>query len=112
MGILDTIEVNEGRAMKMISQLITASGGMSGLVEKFNEAGFGDKMTSWLSSDSHITITSEQIQKILGRSQIQSLASQFGLGPNQISSELATQLPKLVSKLSPEGIPSAEEFRH
>ncbi len=110
MSIMDTIkdklhiEGQQGQTMKMISQLITDSGGLNGLVEKFNMAGFGDKIKSWLSPGAKLPITSEEIQKVLGTAQLQSLATKFGLDTSKVSSELVSELPKLVSKFSPDAL--------
>ncbi|MDD4974887.1 MAG: YidB family protein, partial [Bacteriovorax sp.] len=117
--ILDTIkdklhiEGSQGQSMRMISQLITESGGMNGLVQKFNTVGFGDKIKSWLSPGAKLPISSEEIQKVLGPSLLQSLATKFGMNTNQVSSEVATQLPKLVGKLSPDAeIPKVSDLKH
>lgn len=106
MSILDTIKdkvaggVHEGQTMRMVSQLVTDSGGIDGLVEKFTAAGFGDTVKSWLSPGVKRPISSDQVQKVLGPSQIQSLASKFGMDSSKVSSELASQLPKLLDKFS------------
>lgn len=111
MGIMETIKDKvfgsgqEGQTMKMISQLITDSGGLGGLTEKFNAAGLGATMKSWLSSaGTKLPISPEQIQKVVGAPQLQSLATKFGLSTTQVSSELSASLPNLIGKLNPEGV--------
>jgi len=111
MGIMETIKdkvlggEHEGQAIKMISQLISDSGGISGLTEKFNAAGLGATMKSWFSSTgAKLSITPEQIQRVVGAPQLQSLATKFGLNTTQVSYELSASLPNMIGKLNPEGI--------
>lgn len=115
MSILDTIKdkvtggTHEGQIMRMITQLVSDSGGLDGVVEKFNGAGFGDTIKSWLSKGAPRSITPDQIQKVFGMSQIQSLATKFGYDTNQVTSNLASHLPKMIQEFSPMGSISKEE---
>lgn len=118
MSFLDSIKEKvmggnqSDQAMKIINQLITESGGLDGLVDRFEVAGFGDRIESWLSAGPNRPISGEQILKIFGVKQLQSLATRFGLEPHEVANHLATQLPKVVDKLSPEGkIPSFNQYK-
>ena len=119
MSVLDTIKdkvtggSHEGQMMRMVSQLVTESGGLDGLVEKFNAAGFGDTIKSWLSPGSPRSITPDQIQKVLGVSEVQSLASKFGYDTNQVTSNLASHLPEMIQQFSPgTGTKKEEPLKH
>lgn len=109
MGIMDTIKekvmggTHEGQAMQMITQLVSSSGGFSGLIEKFTAAGFGDTVKSWLSSGKKLPITPEQIQKVVGSSQLQTLGTKFGLNASQVSTELSAKLPELLGQFASSG---------
>lgn len=117
MGFMDTVKEkvmggsNEGQAMQMITQLVSSSGGISGLIEKFTAAGFGDTVKSWLSSGKKMPITPEQIQKVVGSSQLESLGTKFGLNANQVSTELSAKMPELIGQLAPGGMGSRTEER-
>ena len=42
--------------ISMASSLIENSGGLSGLVQKFQDAGLGEQVASWISSNSNLPI--------------------------------------------------------
>jgi uncharacterized protein YidB (DUF937 family) len=49
------------------------------------------------------SISSNQIQNVLGSEQVKALAAKMGVDPAQASHFLAEYLPKIVDKLTPEG---------
>jgi uncharacterized protein YidB (DUF937 family) len=49
------------------------------------------------------SISSNQIQNVLGSEQVNALATKMGVDPAQASQFLAEYLPKIVDKLTPEG---------
>lgn len=60
-------------------------------------------MSSWISTDSNLPISAEQIQQALGHEQVQQLAAKAGVSPEAASSHLATLLPSLIDTLTPDG---------
>jgi uncharacterized protein YidB (DUF937 family) len=49
------------------------------------------------------TITSEQISKVLGNSQLQEMATKLGIDTSAATDFIATNLPVLIDKLTPDG---------
>jgi uncharacterized protein YidB (DUF937 family) len=83
------------------------SGGLTGLVNMFNQKGLGDVVNSWVSTGKNLPISPEQIQSVLGSSQVQALAAKAGIDPSKASAAIAQILPQLVDKATPNGqIPS------
>lgn len=118
MGFLDSIkEMLTGKgqsdqAVQIISQLIAESGGLEGFVDRFEVAGHGDKIESWLSPGPNLPITPDQIKNIIGLSHLESLASRFGIEPYQLTNQLSKHLPKMIDRLTPDGyIPSIEQYK-
>jgi uncharacterized protein YidB (DUF937 family) len=79
------------------------SGGLTGLVNMFNQKGLGDVVSSWVSTGKNLPISPEQIQNVLGSSQIQALAAKAGIDPSKASAAIARILPQLVDKATPDG---------
>ncbi len=79
------------------------SGGLAGLVSGFREKGFGDVVSSWVSTGSNLPISTEQLQQGIGMEKIRQLAEKAGLSPEVAKSRLAELLPDIVDKLTPEG---------
>jgi len=113
MGLLDSIlgavnkqtEASGGAnpLVGVLGGLLEQSGGLQGLMNKFSQAGQGNTFSSWVGVDQNQSISSDQIQKVLGSQQVSALAAKLGIDPNQASHLLAEYLPKVVDKLTPEG---------
>ena len=78
-------------------------GGLNGLVEKFNQHGMGDIVSSWIGQGNNLPISADQITSALGNGTLGNIASQMGIDPAQLSGQLAQMLPGLIDKLTPNG---------
>lgn len=113
MGLLDSIlSAVSGKGdtsgganplMGILSGLLTQSGGLQGLSNKFSQSGQGGAFSSWVGMGENQPISSNQIQEALGSDQIRALAARMGVDPNLTSNFLAEYLPKIVDKLTPAG---------
>ena len=112
MGLLDSIlggqnNPNEpGGAnplLGVLTGLLAQSGGVQGLLNKFTQAGHGDKVASWLSPGENKPIAPEHVEQVVGQDQISAIAAKLGVDPAQASQLLAKFLPTVVDKLSPNG---------
>jgi uncharacterized protein YidB (DUF937 family) len=87
----------------ILSGLLTQSGGLQGLANKFSQSGQGDVFSSWVGMGENQAISSDQIQQTLGSDQIRAVAARIGVDPVLASSFLAEYLPKIIDKLTPAG---------
>ncbi len=78
-------------------------GGLSSLVERFQQNGHGDAINSWIGSGQNQPITPDQLHQALGPDAVNSLSRTTGVAPNDLVSELARVLPGIVDKLTPQG---------
>ena len=72
-----------GDLLKLVND--PQSGGLAGLIEKFNEKGLGDLMSSWISTGKNLPISADQIKNALGSDTIKDLAAKFNLGEHDAS---------------------------
>ena len=79
------------------------AGGLEGLVAKFQQAGLGDVVGSWIGTGHNQAISPAQLGNVLGEDTLAGLASQFGLNGGDAAQQLATVLPGLVDALTPAG---------
>lgn len=86
-----------------LSLLGGQGGGLNGLVQAFSKQGLGDVVNSWVGTGQNLPISPDQISKVLGSQQVSQFASQAGLAPEAAGSTLASLLPTLVDKLTPDG---------
>jgi len=78
-------------------------GGLTGLVKKFEQSGLGDMVGKWVAVGPNPTPTAHQVQQGLGSDVIAGLSKQLGIDSGNLTSQLATLLPVLIDKLTPDG---------
>lgn len=78
-------------------------GGLGGLIQTFQKNGLGDIVNSWVSTGKNLPISPEQIQQGLGGDLLKQLAAQAGIGTEAAGGQLASLLPGLIDKLTPDG---------
>ncbi len=116
MGLLDDVlraacgpggggDTNRNLATELLGMVSGGgtSGGLTGLVNLFNQKGLGDVVGSWVSTGKNLPISADQIQSVLGSSQVQALAAKVGIDPSMASAAIAQILPHLVDQATPDG---------
>jgi uncharacterized protein YidB (DUF937 family) len=78
-------------------------GGLGGLVGKFEQAGLGNVVSSWIGSGQNLPISADQLQSVLGSDAVAGIAAKLGINPADAMGQLSTMLPGLVDKLTPNG---------
>jgi uncharacterized protein YidB (DUF937 family) len=56
-----------------------------------------------VSTGQNLPISGEQLERVLGMSNVRSLGEQFNVSPNSASTGLASLLPALIDRLTPTG---------
>ncbi len=79
------------------------TGGLEGLAETFKSKGLNDIMSSWVSTGQNLPISGNQIQDVLGSGLIQQFAKKLGASGEEVSGGLASLLPEIIDKLTPNG---------
>ncbi|MDX9758328.1 MAG: YidB family protein [Bacteroidota bacterium] len=108
MGLLDNIVgaiSGGGKDNNMMDAIggLLGGGGIGSLVENFTKGGLGDMIGSWIGTGSNLPISAEQIQSVLGSDQVKAIAGKLGISPEEASNKLASVLPDVVDKLTPDG---------
>ena len=108
-GVLQGLAGNQGGASPLL-QIAAAMlnnngqfGGLPGLVQQFQRAGFGSHVDSWVSTGQNLPISPDQLTQVLGSGPLQQLAQQAGLDPQTLSGHLSQLLPQMIDRLSPNG---------
>ena len=115
MGILDTLQGMlasqgakdiEAALLPIVLKEVLGSGdqgGLSAIVKKLQDAGYGNVVNSWVANGKNIPISAQQIQDVLGNATVKQLAAKYGIPVDQVSTVLAQILPKAVDQASPAG---------
>jgi len=83
-------------------------GGLGGLVSKFEQAGMGDVIGSWIGHGENAPISGGQLQDVLGSDVVSGIAQKLGMNSATLLPLLATLLPTLIDHLTPKGQVPAE----
>jgi uncharacterized protein YidB (DUF937 family) len=78
-------------------------GGLADIVGKFQQAGMGDVVASWIGSGQNAPISGDQLGNVLGSDMIANIAKQLGVSHGDAAGQLAQMLPQVVDKLTPNG---------
>jgi uncharacterized protein YidB (DUF937 family) len=78
-------------------------GGLGGLAAKFQQAGLGDAMNSWVGTGENQPVDADQVTNALGNDTISDLASKLGMSQGDAAGQLSQILPGLIDKLTPNG---------
>jgi uncharacterized protein YidB (DUF937 family) len=96
-----------GLAQLLMGALANHEGGINGVVEKFQSAGLGGVLASWVGTGENQPITPAALETVFSPEMIQGLADKTGLPVQQLLHEVSQYLPQLVDNLTPNGeIPS------
>ena len=114
MGLLDSIMgavssqvQQQGGLAQVVSGLLANNGemgGLGGLATKFQQAGMGDVIASWIGKGENLPISADQISQVLGSGAMGDIASKLGIDSTEASGQLAQMLPGLIDKLTPHGV--------
>jgi uncharacterized protein YidB (DUF937 family) len=85
---------------RAVEELIERHGAVTGVVRRMEEMGMGSVARSWLRSDAHEPIFSEQLHALFGTGVLRALAAKLDLQPRDLVRRLAQVLPREVYRLS------------
>jgi len=91
--------------LDVVTTLLTdsQSGGIGGLVDRFEKQGLGSVVSSWIGTGENLAITPDQVQAVLGEPHIAAVAAKLGLSTADITNQLAGLLPHAVDSVTPTG---------
>ena len=102
-----------GKAGTLLSALLAlmtdgTRGGLAGFTEKFDQAGLGDTVSSWIKLGANTQISNEQLESAVGMNTLRTIGAQTGTGYDTTDSAAAFMIPRVVDALTPEGVVPAD----
>jgi uncharacterized protein YidB (DUF937 family) len=117
MGFLDDITAKLGGqngqegGLASLQKLLSNAGGLQGITSKLTSSGFGQQVQSWVGTGENQPISGQQVQQAMDPNQLNNLAQQAGMTPQETSDEVAKVLPQMVNQATPQGqIPEQDPF--
>lgn len=78
-------------------------GGLGGIIAKFQQAGLGDVVGSWVGHGANQPVSGDQLTNVLGADTMATLAEKLGMSQGDAAGQLSNILPGLIDKLTPHG---------
>jgi uncharacterized protein YidB (DUF937 family) len=106
MGLLDGIVGGfiGGEMATVVNRLIAEQGGVGGIVSRFEQAGLGPTVRSWVGTGPNAPVSAAEVHQAIGPDLMQQLAAKTGLSSDALAQKLAQFLPELVDKMTPDGV--------
>ncbi|MDB5846647.1 MAG: hypothetical protein JWP29_399 [Rhodoferax sp.] len=111
LGSLIGVLASNPQLIQVVTSMLangSAQGGLGGLMAKFEQAGMGDVIGSWVGGGHNQPISGDQLGQVLGSDTLSDIAAKLGVQPDEAASQLSHVLPGLVDKLTPQGQAPAE----
>ena len=105
-GSLISMVANNPQLMQAVTAMLSndgGQGGLGGLIAKFQQAGLGDVVGSWVGSGQNQPVSGEQLTDVLGADAMAGLAEKLGMNQDEAAGQLSNILPGLIDKLTPNG---------
>ena len=84
-------------------QMLQQNGGLQGMLSKFQQAGYGAQADSWVSTGQNQPISADALQQVLGHGQLGRIAQQLGVSQGEAAGGLASMLPQMIDRMTPQG---------
>ncbi len=88
-----------------VSSLLGSGGEkLSGLLDKLNVGGLDDAVKSWIGKGENKAVSADQVKAALGSDEVKAVAAKMGVTEDAAASKIATMLPSIIDKLTPDGL--------
>jgi len=111
-SVIDEVKERFGLSTEKAGGLLAAllglitdpkSGGFGGFIDRFNNAGLGEMVRSWITTGDNTPISNEQLESAVGEGTIANVADQAGVDRETATAAMAGMIPHVVNNLTPDG---------
>jgi uncharacterized protein YidB (DUF937 family) len=98
--------LDSNELVSALSGLLGGGGGnlnLGAILSKMQQSGLGDIAASWLGNGANAPISPRAVTDLIGSDKIADFASRFGLSEESAKNAIASALPEMVDKASPNG---------
>lgn len=89
--------------LQIVLQLLQRNGGLSAMLGKMQQAGYGNQAQSWIGTGQNMPIDAGVLSQIFGPGQLGQIAQQLGVSQDEAAGSVAQMLPQVVDQMTPEG---------
>lgn len=84
-------------------QLLQRNGGIEGVLGKLRKTGRAREADSWVGTGANEPISPDDLSDVFGRKEVDDVAREVGVDPQQALGGLASIFPEIVNQLTPQG---------
>lgn len=77
--------------------------GVAAIISKFQTAGLGQHVQSWVGTDENAPVSADQIGQVFSQEQLEGWAQKAGTTPDALRGVLAEALPHVIDHATPDG---------
>jgi uncharacterized protein YidB (DUF937 family) len=103
MGGLQGSGTQQNPLLQIALRLMQQSGGLPGLLAKFQQAGYGAQAGSWVSTGQNMPISADALSQVFGQGALGQIAQQLGMSHGDAAGGLASVLPQMIDTMTPQG---------
>lgn len=86
-----------------VLKLVNDKGGLGGLISTFQAKGMGGLVSSWVGTGANQPVSGDQVASAIGSEKVDEIAGKLGMSVDQVKAGLASVLPVVIDKLTPDG---------
>lgn len=101
-GVVGMLASNP-QLIKAVTEMLGQEGALSALISKFEQAGLGDVLQSWISGGPNQAVSGPQITSALGSDVVSDIARKIDVQPSDAAAQLAQLLPQIINHLAADG---------
>jgi uncharacterized protein YidB (DUF937 family) len=117
MGFLNDVTAKLGGqqgqegGLASLQKMLSSSGGLQGLTSKLSSSGMGQQVQSWVGTGQNQPVSGSQVQQAMDPTELNAMAQQAGMTPEETSDQVAKALPEMVDQATPQGqLPDSDPF--
>ena len=89
--------------LQQLVAMLSKPGALGELTSKFQSAGLGNLLQSWIGTGQNMPIDAGALSQIFGQGDLGQLAQQLGISRDEAAGGLAQMLPDVVDRMTPAG---------
>jgi uncharacterized protein YidB (DUF937 family) len=100
--------------LRMLLPLVASmlmNGGLQKILSRLQEQGKGEEAQSWVGTGDNRSIGAEEVRRAVDHEDLERIAAQLGISEDEAAAAVASVLPDVVDRASPEGgLPDDDEL--
>jgi len=102
----DKVGTDDSQLSEALSSILTNADGnldLSNILSSLQDGNIGEIVSSWIGSGENAPIDSDSVANIIGSDKVEEFASKLGVDMDTAKEALASVLPEVVDKATPDG---------